>query len=203
MYRVSTKISKEKFERMLSGNKAYLPKDVSKALRQAGKGKLLDKKSVHKDDALEAVEFLMKKGLLSSSKNAYKLYQKVGKEQSEEEKKKEEEEEEKEEEKIAKKEDVKEEKRTRRVRAGIAMDITEELIEEERRINPLGNRLRRKGGERVIDEIEEERQQRDKKSAEEGQKRKEFYNPQNPPQNSKKQASKPVDINKISDMDIG
>ena len=44
MYRVSTNISKEKFERMLSGNKGYLSSKVKRALRDSKSHKILDKK---------------------------------------------------------------------------------------------------------------------------------------------------------------
>lgn len=206
MYRISTKISKEKFERMLSGRKTYLSRDARRALKEGGKSRLLNRKSVRKDEALAAVKLLMEKGLLSGYKSASKLYQKAGKEQWEEEKKEKEEKEkeEKEEEKEtkkAKKEGALAAEKKKHIRYNIARDITRELMAEERENDPLRHRLENIRGKRIGDEIQEEQEQREKTAAEEKEKSKELYNPLNP-QGPNRQTSKPIDINKLPDMDI-
>ncbi|MAF13555.1 MAG: hypothetical protein CMI53_01545 [Parcubacteria group bacterium] len=188
MYRVSTKISKKKFEGMLSGNKKYLPGDVSKALKDSGKGALLRKKSVHRDDALEAIKFLMKKGLISGTKSAAKLYQKAGKEQLEEEEKKKKEDEKKLEKKKLEEDDIKKARRQKNIRLGIAMDISDELTRKEMTEEIPGSPLSFKKG-RLMTEYHEVKESKDKEKK-----------PARPKKNLK---AKPFDVNEITDLDIG
>lgn len=156
-YRVSKNISKAKFKTMVAGKKGYIDSKTAKALREAGKSKVLSKASVRPDEAKDIMKFLLEKKLLyGSAGKAGILVDRAKKEQGEEEEKEqiEQEEEKMKEEKkkeeaaqkrkevaerrtaakaerIAKREAEVEAKTKQHIAGRIKMDIAEEQMKEE------------------------------------------------------------------------
>ena len=118
---MSTLTSKS-FKRMVSAGKTYLPKVVSKELRAAKMGGLLTGRSVTQPRAIKALRYLREKKLLPATKRPQQLFNATLKKQQELE---------------ALELD---ETRGRHVRAQIGLDITEELQQEERGVDPLSKR---------------------------------------------------------------
>lgn len=87
VYRVSTNISKEKFESMISGGKSYVPVAVSRAIKDAKKGDLLNKKSLSKDEAFDAIKYLVEQKLIKTSKTPFKIVRTAAREQWKDEQK--------------------------------------------------------------------------------------------------------------------
>lgn len=192
------RISKSGITEILKGSKSYVSLAVTKELKAAGMGRMAQRASSGRADVTRAVKLLQKKGLMPKGTSAHRLARRAETQQKQEYKayltKKEE--------MLAKKAEEKQakldEEKQKHIRINIAMDITDELMEEERENDPLGHRLKNIRGKRIVDEIQEEQQQREKKAAEEKEKMQELYNPQGP----KRQTSKPMDTSKLSDMDI-
>jgi len=131
-YRVSRNISREKFVGMLAGKKhsSGVPTKIAKALRDAGKSNILTQDSVHPDEAVDIVKYLVKKKLLYGP-NPHALVRRVKKEQDkedEEEKKKKEEQEAKEKQE---KEEAENETRKRHIKGRIGLENVEDAIAEE------------------------------------------------------------------------
>ena len=195
MYRVSTNISKEKFARIISGNKGYIPSKVRRALQEDKKSKLLFKKSVRRDEALYTIKYLMKKGLLTSSKGAYKLVQTAAREQWKEEQKKKEE----------KKAEAKKQKqgegeegaeRQRHIEGAIRRDILQELMEkgwEEKEDGTDRGPLARPS---VAEEAEQERQKREERFTSDLEKKEESSRP-------KSATRRGPELPELPDIDIG
>ena len=141
MYRVSTNISKEKFQSMISENKSYVPSQVRRALQEGRKSNLLFKKSVRKDEALAAMKYLIKQGVISGYKSPHKLVRTAAREQWKEEQKKKEEKKEKKQakkekkgakEKKEKKEAEEKAKIQHRLKTYLLLERDEELAAEEK-----------------------------------------------------------------------
>lgn len=177
MYRVSTKISKEKFERMLSGNKSYVLRKIKRAIGESKHHKILHKKSVRQDEAIEAMEYLIKEGLISKSRNPFRQYDKVNIEQQKEEKKAKEKKEQTEEEKKAKKKAEEEAEKQKHIKANIRIDFDEEVGAMERGEILLEHDPRSALGGSVIDKLNEEDEKRNKKVRAEKTKRDKLINP--------------------------
>jgi len=175
----SSKISKNSFKKMISGNKGYLPSKISKELKSAGMSGLLNKNEINKDQAIKAVRHLQKKGQVSKYKNASQMWHDSATEQYELD------------------EMAIQEEKQRNIRIGIAMDTAEDARLIERGINPYDPKSVM--GKSMAQEIAEEQEQRAKRSAKDLQKKKSHDNKKKPG------ISKPqmVDFSKISDMDIG
>lgn len=202
MYRVSTNISKEKFEKMISGNKSYIPSETLRALQENKKGDLLYKKSVKKEEALEVLQYLAKKGLIPMVRSPYKLVQAALEEQQKEEQKKKDEEKTK----LEKQKQAEEEKEKttddsispERAGAYIAMERADELLEEDRGESKI-QFDRRSPSNRLLDELDREKEIRDTKTATEREKMEKYHSKKN----SRRQKPELVDMSKLHDLDIG
>ncbi|MFA6255407.1 MAG: hypothetical protein WC675_05270 [Patescibacteria group bacterium] len=204
MYRVSTNISKEKFEKMISGNKGYIPSETLRALQENKKGDLLYKKSVKKEEALEVIQYLAKKGLIPMTRSPYKLVQAALEEQQKEEQKKQDEEKTKlKKQKQAEEEKAKEEAMTKsmspaRAKAYIAMERGEELLAEDRGESKI-QYDQRSPSNRLLDELDREKETRDTKAAKEKEGVEKYYSKKD----SRRRKPDLVDMSKLHDMDIG
>ncbi len=204
MYRVSTNISKEKFEKMISGNKNYIPSETLRALQESKKGDLLYKKSVKKEEALAVIQYLAKKGLIPLTRSPYKLVQAALEEQQEEEQKKKDEEKTKlKKQKQAEEEKIKEKAAAqgispKRARAYIAMERSNELLAEDRGESKI-RYDRRSPSNRILEELDQAKETRDTKAAKEKEKVEKYYSKKD----SRRQKPDLVDMSKLHDMDIG
>jgi hypothetical protein len=85
MPQLLTKLTKQAFKKILSGNKTYVPRSVNKELRDAGMGHLLHKSTVTKQQALKAIKHLQgkpgEKGHLSRLKGPAATYRKAARKQ--------------------------------------------------------------------------------------------------------------------------
>ena len=160
MIKTANELSSEMFKKMLSGKKTYLPKAVSKELKSAGLGKLLNSDSIiNKRQALKALEHLEKKGMLPSSKQPNKILKTATIQQYELN----------EEERIA--------ERDKHVRANIMMDISDEMAEQKDGKDSIRYDPRSALGKRVIDDLDKERDARDKKIKDEKERKNQSENP--------------------------
>lgn len=204
MYRVSTNISKEKFEKMISGNKGYIPSETLRALQEGKKGDLLYKKSVKKEEALEVIQYLAKKGLIPLTRSSYKLVQAALEEQQKEEQKKKDEKKTK----LKKQKQTEEEKTKKkaatksmspaRARAYIAMERGEELLAEDRGESKI-QYDQRSPSNRLLEELNREKETRDTKAAKEKEGVEKYYSRKD----SRRRKPDLVDMSKLHDMDIG
>lgn len=204
MYRVSTNISKEKFEKMISGNKSYVPSETLRALQESKKGDLLYKKSVRKEEALAVLQYLAKKGLIPMMRSPHKLVQAAVEEQQKEEQKKKDEEQTKlKNQKKAREEKVKEKATARgispkRAKAYIALERDDELLAEERGESEIQYDLRSPSN-RLLEELDQEKGIRETEAATEKEKIEKYYGKKD----SLRQKPKLADLGKLHDMDIG
>ena len=185
MYRISTNISQKNFEKMISGTKGFLPSEVKRALSQGQMSKYLYQKSIKKEDALKVIRFLKEKGMIKGSPSS--LYNHTGKLQNEEDEKE------------------KEEKIKKNARVIIAQEVSEEAQMSEKGLDPMANYYdprsqlgKSENRGRILDVINGERADRQKKIDEEQAKRKKIQDP-------RKKGERPplADMGKFIDMDIG
>jgi len=202
MYRVSTNIPKEKFEKMISGNKNYVPSETLRALKENKKSNVLYKKSVGKDEALDILRYLAEKGLIPLTRSPYKIVQAAIREQKKEGQKKKDEKKTRPE----KQKQTKEEKTPpkgispRRARVYIAMERGDELAAEERGESKI-RYDRRSPSNQLLEKLDREKAARDNKGGTktendkdgEYQIRKDGW----------KRKPKLIDTSKLDDMDIG
>lgn len=80
MTKVSSSLSKDNFNSMISGGKNYIPGDVSKELKSAGLS--FQGSKVSKRQAMKALEHLEEKGMLPRYKSATQVYNEAGKQQT-------------------------------------------------------------------------------------------------------------------------
>ena len=180
MVKTASELSSKMFKKMLSGKKTYLPKAVKQELKAAGMNKLLNSSTtITKQQALRALKQLEQKGMLPSSKQPDKILQSAAIKQYEQN----------EVDRIA--------QRDKHVRANIMIDLTEELIEQESGQESIRYDPRSALGKRVINEINKERDDREKKIKNERDKKQQADNPKG------LKPKKPDLAGNLPDMPIG
>lgn len=173
---VPSKISANNFQKMLSGDKSYLPNKIKKELRNI---KLAGNRQVSKERALRAVKHLRNKGLISKYKPASVLYREAAIKQKNDD------------------EMAEEAERQKHVQVRLKMDLAEEMEAIETGKNPYDPRTAL--GKSVAEEIEAEKQKREKKITTERLRRSGIYG-KNP---NKQQRPELADTDKLLDLDIG
>lgn len=172
---LSDHVSSSTFKKVLAEGKVFLPSNISKELRRAGLGDILNHSQVSKQQALKIINHLQSKGVVSKSKPASMLFRHAAYEQRE-------------------KNLAEEEVAKKHIRANISLDITEEEIELER-----GKSSRIISGKSIRDQIKTRTQSREEKIQKEKDKREKFVNPGG----VRKDNPNLANMDKISDMDIG
>lgn len=185
MTQVPGKLNKEAFKKVLSGTKGYVSGKVTKELKNAGLSEILHDKHISKDKAVKAIKHLQKEGLFSKGKPAYRVYREAGIKQ------------------VKQEEAAKLENQKKMGRVYIAM----ELAEDQEKYKRQGGRgiaydkrsaLGQSDGS-VLDDIEEKRYNRNRRIAEEREKREKL----NKPKSARGTKPNLVDIDNLPDMDIG
>ena len=179
------KLDQAYFKKVLAGTKGYVSDKVTKELKNAGLGRILQDKHSSKDKALQAIKHLQGEGLLSKGKPAYRVYREAGLKQ------------------VRQQEEARLENQKKMGRIYIAM----ELAEDQKKYQEQGGKsiaydprsVLGKQSDSVLDDIEEKRYNRNRRAAEEKSKIDQLNSAKNP------RGTKPnlVDITNLPDMDIG
>lgn len=142
----ASKLSREVFKKMISGNKGYLPTTVSKELKSAGMSKLLhSSERITKNQALKALRHLQEKGMVPKVAPASALYNRAGLQQ------------------VERDAAARAAEAQVHIKANIRIDVGEEISAEDRGERSAGYDPRSVLGKRVIDEVDKERDAREKK----------------------------------------
>lgn len=175
----ASKLSRPVFKKMLSGSKAYVPKAVGRELKAAGMSKLLYNNRVSREQALKAVRHLQDKGLVSRFKPASTLFREAGIKQ------------------VMLDQQAQAAELKKHVQANIRIDVSREALAEDRnKSSPSGSG--RALGNRVIDEIDREQANREKKVATDQNKR----NARTKNTSTRSQKSDVVSPDDLPDIDI-
>lgn len=197
VYRVSTKISADKFKKMISMNRRgetkFIPRANTAALRKAGKGYLLHKNALSKKEATDAIKYLIEEGIISVPKSPSKLIRLAAREQYKEEQKEKEEEEEKQQ---AKKEKEEEEEGARQQERFKLYRKQEDEEDEEKEFASSRTGGKSRLGDDFLDQIRREGE----KKEEEKNKRQGNNKQSNSPKKAGTQTIKPIDIQELPDM---
>lgn len=174
------KISAQSFKKVLAGGKSYLPGKITKELRAAGLSDISGKKTLGRQAVLKAVKFLQKQRVIPKTSPPGEIFQKAAKIDE-------------------KKQAEIEARRQRHIKTQVKIDLEQEMATEDRGADSTRYDPRSSLG-KLTDQLEAERQKRDKKIAEEKEKRDKLFHP---PQTQIRRPSGESVFLEPPDLDIG